>query len=208
MYLSRIFIPWYPGQNPYNWHQQLWNLFPVESSRRNEIKKQKDSIGEKVEFPTYFLFRVEDSKPGQGTDLLVQSPVKPALDSKIKIVNGPGELLYKRIVNGTVAKFTLTANPVKMKCADQNRVPHIGEENLVNWLKCKIIKFGNLDQELNVTPNQPIYFRKGNNTGKINPVTFEGNIEIFNSEEFVKSAFTGIGPAKSFGCGLMLVKKI
>jgi CRISPR system Cascade subunit CasE len=208
VYLSRIFLPWWPGQNPYNWHQQLWNLFPEESSRRNKIKKEKEAIGERVEFPAYFLFRVEEIQPGQGEILLVQSPVKPFDCGTIKIVKGPNELTYMKLTDNVIARFILTANPVKTKSADRNRVPHIGEENLKNWLNGKVKAFGRIVEDVLITPGHPIYFRKGNTAGKINPVTFEGKMEITDIAAFKKAGFSGIGPAKSFGCGLMLIKPV
>ena len=208
MYLSRIFLPWRPGQNPYNWHQQLWNLFPEESRRRNKIKMEKEAKDEKAEFSAYFLFRIEKITPGQGAVLLVQSPAKPIENGAIKILKGPGELTYNNIFESAKVKFILTANPTKMKSSDRNRVPHIGEQNLINWLNEKIAGFGKLDGEIFVTPSHPIYFRKSNNAGKINPVTFEGEMEITEIAAFKKAAFAGIGPAKAFGCGLLLVKPV
>lgn len=91
--------------------------------------------------------------------------------------------------------------PIKIECL-------IGEENLIKWLNGKINKFGLLVGNVKITPRKPIYFRKGNNAGKINPVTFEGQIQITNKNEFLNTVFKGIGPAKAFGCGLLLVKPI
>lgn len=208
MYLSRVFLAWRPGQNPYNWHQQLWDIFPEESNRRNMIKKEKESTGERVEFPAYFLFHLEDSKLGQGVVLLIQSPLKPIESGSIKIMKGPDELTYKNITDGMKVKFILSANPIKMKSSDRNRVPHIGEKNLIKWLNGKIKGFVKLDDDIIITPGHPIYFRKGNTAGKINPVTFEGKMEITDVAAFKQAAFTGIGPAKAFGCGLLLVKPV
>jgi CRISPR system Cascade subunit CasE len=208
VYLSRIFLSWRPGQNPYNWHQQLWNLFPEESSRRNKVKKEKEAKGERVEFPAYFLFRVEEIQPGQGEILLIQAPVKPVECGTIKIVKGPNELTYEKLADNMKARFILTANPVKTKSADRNRVPHIGEENLKNWLNGKVKAFGRIVEEILITPGHPIFFRKGNTAGKIDPVTFEGKMEIADVAALKETVFSGIGPAKSFGCGLMLIKPV
>jgi CRISPR system Cascade subunit CasE len=208
MYLSRVFLPWRPGQNPYNWHQQLWDIFPEESHRRNEIKKEKTAKGERIEFPVYFLFHIEKKTPGQGAVLLVQSPEKPIENGAIKILKGPNEITYNSLVKGMKVKFVLTANPTKMKSSDRNRIPHIGEQNLIKWLNEKVSGFGMLNNEILITPGHPIYFRKGNNAGKINPVTFEGKMELLEIAALKKAAFSGIGPAKAFGCGLLLVKTI
>ena len=49
--------------------------------------------------------------------------------------------------------------------------------------------------------------KKGRSAG-FSSVDFEGEIEVSNPALFVEALFTGIGPAKAFGCGLMLVRRI
>jgi CRISPR system Cascade subunit CasE len=40
------------------------------------------------------------------------------------------------------------------------------------------------------------------------PVTFEGLLRVTDGNAFVSLLKNGLGPAKAFGCGLMLVKRI
>lgn len=49
--------------------------------------------------------------------------------------------------------------------------------------------------------------RKGKEAG-FSSVDFEGEIEVVDAGLFSQALFCGIGPAKSFGCGLMLVRRI
>ncbi|MBN1757925.1 MAG: type I-E CRISPR-associated protein Cas6/Cse3/CasE [Chitinispirillaceae bacterium] len=206
MYLTRVFIPWRLCQNPYNWHKRIWDLFPAESERRNKIKQEKEAIGESIELPSYFLFHVEEFQAGKGLTMLLQSPDKPDCTGNYQLLNGPNVLSYSWLEDSCDVHFILTANPVKMKFADRNRVPHVGELNLVNWLSGKINAFGILSNETLVTPQAPLFFRKGNSAGKINAVKFEGRMTIAATETFKQAAFNGIGPAKAFGCGLLLIK--
>lgn len=48
--------------------------------------------------------------------------------------------------------------------------------------------------------------KKGRDAG-FSSVDFEGEIEVTDAEFFIKALFDGIGPAKGFGCGLMLVRR-
>lgn len=48
---------------------------------------------------------------------------------------------------------------------------------------------------------------KGKKSG-FSSVDFLGDLEITDVEKFKRALFQGIGPAKAFGCGLMLVKRI
>ncbi len=49
--------------------------------------------------------------------------------------------------------------------------------------------------------------RKGKNAG-FSSVDFEGEIEVVDAKSFSKVLFNGVGPAKSFGCGLMVVRRV
>lgn len=49
--------------------------------------------------------------------------------------------------------------------------------------------------------------RKGKTAG-FSSVDFEGEIEVVDAELFSKGLYDGIGPAKGFGCGLILVRRV
>jgi len=53
-----------------------------------------------------------------------------------------------------------------------------------------------------------VYFRKEGRGGKLVTVTFEGNLWVKEPERFVNFLQNGVGPAKSFGCGLLLVRRV
>ena len=49
--------------------------------------------------------------------------------------------------------------------------------------------------------------KKGRSAG-FSSVDFEGEIEVTDPQLFADALLTGIGPAKGFGCGLMLVRRV
>jgi CRISPR system Cascade subunit CasE len=49
--------------------------------------------------------------------------------------------------------------------------------------------------------------RKGRDAG-FSSIDFEGEIKVTDTELFTKALFDGVGPAKGFGCGLMLVRRV
>ncbi|WP_429886418.1 type I-E CRISPR-associated protein Cas6/Cse3/CasE [Geoalkalibacter halelectricus] len=49
--------------------------------------------------------------------------------------------------------------------------------------------------------------KKGKSAG-FSSVDFEGEIEVVDAELFSRALYEGIGPAKGFGCGLMLVRRV
>jgi CRISPR system Cascade subunit CasE len=86
------------------------------------------------------------------------------------------------------------------------RVPLIREEEQHAWLARKLNGAAELET-LELRTGRPLYFRK-KVTGKIVSVTFEGILRVTDGTAFVSLLKNGIGPAKAFGCGLMLVKRI
>ena len=207
MFLSRVEIPWEFARNPYNLHRQLWRLFPGEGkeTRRNDEELRQG-----------FLFRIEDNLTGRPARLLVQSRRAPASASGLMVV-GTREI-HPQPVAGQRLAFLLTANPVKTiadtqrdaklgKKSDKCRVPLIKEEDQRAWLKRKFVSAGEIEAA-NALPHAPIYFRKGNRGGKLATVTFEGALRVSDPIRLTEVLENGVGPAKGFGCGLLLLRRV
>lgn len=207
MFLSRVEIPWEFSRNPYDLHRQLWRLFPGE-------KKETRSNNE--ELRQGFLFRIEGNPTGRPARLLVQSRRAPESVSGVVLV-GTREIQPQPVAGMRLA-FLLTANPVKTiadvqrdakpgKKSEKCRVPLIKEEDQREWIARKLASAGEIEA-VNVLPHAPIYFRKGNRGGKLATVTFEGVLRVSDPSRMTELLENGIGHAKAFGCGLLLVRRI
>lgn len=207
MFLSRVEIPWEFARNPYNLHRQLWKLFPGE---------EKETRSNDEELRQGFLFRIEDSSTGRPARLLVQSRRAPEIASGLVLV-GTREI-QPQPVAGQRLVFLLTANPVKTitdaqrdakpsKRSEKCRVPLIKEEDQREWIARKLASACEIEAA-KVLPHAPIYFRKGNRGGKLVTATFEGVMRVRNPDILITTMENGIGPAKAFGCGLLLVRRL
>jgi CRISPR system Cascade subunit CasE len=208
MILSQVLIDWRHARNPYDIHCALWRLFPGQA-REGRTNGEEARIG--------FLFRIEENQPGRGATIMMQSENPPQTGSegaKVVRLSNPFEPSLKP---GDRLRFLLTANPIKTitdadgrtnakgevkKC----RVPLIHEEEQRVWLARKLNGAAELET-LELRTERPLYFRK-KVTGKIVSVTFEGILRVTDGTAFVSLLKNGIGPAKAFGCGLMLVKRL
>ena len=207
MFLSRVEIPWEFARNSYDLHRQLWRLFPGE-------EKETRSNGE--ELRQGFLFRIEDNSTGRPARLLVQSRRAPEAASGVVLV-GTREIQPQPVVGQRLA-FLLTANPVKTvtdaqrdakpgKKSEKCRVPLIKEEDQREWIARKLASAGEIEI-VSVLPHAPIYFRKGNRGGKLATVTFDGVLRVSEPTRMTELLGNGIGHAKAFGCGLLLVRRL
>lgn len=206
MFLSRVEVPWEFARNPYNLHRQLWRLFPgepKETRRHGEEPRQG------------FLFRVEENHPGRVARLLVQSNRPPEKVTDVTLVGArefnPAPHAGQRLA------FVVTVNPIKTiadaelaakpsKKSEKCRVPLIREEEQRTWLERKLNGAAVVEAAA-AQPHPPLYFRKGNRAGKFVTVTFEGVIRVQEPGLMTSLLKNGIGPAKAFGCGLMLVRR-
>lgn len=206
MFLSRVEIPWEAARNPYNLHRQLWHLFPGED---------RESRSSDDETRQGFLFRIEENATGRPARLLVQSRRAPTRADGLLLV-GSREITPCPSAGQRLA-FVLTANPVKTivdaqrdakpgKQSEKCRVPLIKEEDQRQWLLRKLSEAGEIEA-VSVLPHAPLYFRKGNRGGKLVTTTFEGVMHVRDPDRLAALLENGIGPAKAFGCGLLLVRR-
>lgn len=207
MFLSRVEIPWEFARNPYNLHRQLWRLFPgLEKETRSNAEELRQG----------FLFRIEDNPAGRPVRLLLQSQLAPEVASELMVLDT--REFTPQPTAGQRLAFLLTANPVRTitdkqrddkpgKQSDKCRVPLIKEENQREWIIRKLTDASQIES-VNILPHPPVYFRKGNHGGKLVMATFEGVMRVHNPDVLVTIMKNGIGPAKAFGCGLLLVRRL
>jgi CRISPR system Cascade subunit CasE len=206
MYLSKVILKWPFCRNPYRWHRLIWRLFPDREEENRD-----------------YQFAVLKRRKGSNITILLLSKEKPKQvhTPEIELTEESKSLNGLSFTQGQMLRFRLTANPAKVltEASEEKRkirVPFIKPEQQITWLKRKLDGFA--DVESAVTRNElPIYFNRKGKGGKIVPVTFEGVLKVTEPEEFKEQIYekyedqkyiAGIGPAKAFGCGLMLVKRI
>lgn len=207
MFISRVEIPWEAVRNPYEIHRRLWRLFPdVEWETRNGSEEARQG----------FLFRVEEQGTGRPARLLVQSHTAPIRAEGLSLL-GSREFLPTPGVGQRLA-FVLTANPVKAitdtqreakpgKQSEKCRVPLIKEDEQRQWLARKLTGAAVLENTV-ILPHAPLYFRKGKHGGKLVTCTFEGVLQVDAPKQLAGLLENGVGPAKAFGCGLLLVRQL
>lgn len=197
MYLSKAMISGAACRNPYEIHRVLWKLFPGDKDAERD-----------------FLFRVERAGQHQA-EVLLQSWREPIV-STMREVRLLGSKPYPlNLQSGQRVRFLLLANPVKTindesgrlnadgeikKC----RVPLIRDEELQVWLVRKLEGLAEVES-VEVEKRPAMNFRKDREklVGKIQPVSFLGQLNVIDPEGLKSLILSGIGPAKAFGCGLL-----
>lgn len=184
MYLSRCVLDGRAAVNPYDIHRHLWELFPTQP-----------------EADRPFLYRIESNGDRAAVSLLLQSQSPPVNESRhVKVLRT--KPLEIRVLEGTALRFLLCANPIKRLNEARCRVPLICDEDLTAWLARKMDGACLLETAA-VEGKKNVYFRKKGMAGKLVTVTYAGILRVKDSEGVLALVRSGIGPAKSFGCGLL-----
>jgi CRISPR system Cascade subunit CasE len=206
------------GGDGYSFHKLLWNLFSDGPDRRRDFLYRFEAI---KGMPTFYT--VSERKPVDSGNMwdVHSKPYDPKLQKgdRLSFTVRVNPIRSKRDENGRQQRHDVVMeakNKVGFKNLPTDQRPHVGtliQDAGIDWLKARSTENGFSFEDTNVRSDG--YFQhklfKGKNT---QPITFStldlnGILSIIEPATFVeKCLFQGIGPAKGFGCGLMLVKRI
>ncbi|MCK9229454.1 MAG: type I-E CRISPR-associated protein Cas6/Cse3/CasE [Syntrophales bacterium] len=198
----------------YQAHQLVWQLFADHEDRKRDFIYRYE-----VRNGTLILYTVSERKPA-GEEKIWQIQTKE----------------YKpKLRAGQLLGFTVRANPIRAKRKDdgqQKRHDVIMEEKLKLKKEDKIFNISDIvhnkgfqwleeraaSHGFNITPNDiradgyrqhKFFKRKGSTPISLSTVDFNGMLTVTDPAVFIdRCLFRGLGPAKGFGCGLMLVRRV
>jgi len=201
--------------NTYAAHQMLWKLFPDDPATKRDFLFRQEV---KERWPIFYL--VSRRKP-QMTDIFSE-----VLCKEYKPVLRAGEQLA----------FTLRANPVVarkkegrkhsvkhdvwMDAKREGRTQGLEGDRLQSFITGQVKQWLLLrgaekgfsvlpeDVELQGYQQHQVYKKKVGKPIKYSSVDFQGVMTVDDPDTLQKVLFDGIGKAKGFGCGLMLIRRI
>ncbi|MCW5982840.1 MAG: type I-E CRISPR-associated protein Cas6/Cse3/CasE [Bryobacteraceae bacterium] len=186
----------------YDWHQAVWKAFP----RRDGEQRN-------------FLTRLDQRR--EGFRLLIVSSVQPVRpdwcprDEESWKSKPIPETFFTR----TRYAFQLCANPTRKVARELpdgaltkngRRVPLTAREELVEWIKRKGAQggFTVVDATLRTFSRGREYFVKKGHAGLHSAVEFQGVLAVTDPVTFHETFTRGIGSAKAFGFGLLVLAPI
>jgi CRISPR system Cascade subunit CasE len=186
----------------YSWHQAVWLAFPG----------RRDS-------PRDFLTRLDRRQ--DGFQLLIVSPVQPVRPKWCPVDEGSWKTkaIPDSYFTRTRYAFQLSVNPTKKvvklnsdgsKAKNGRRVPLRSREELISWIFRKGAQGGFALNEgtLRTYSRGREYFQKQGISGLHSAVEFEGVLAVTDPALFHQTFTRGIGSAKAFGFGLLVIAPI
>lgn len=192
----------------YALHQAVWDMFADSPDRRRDFIYRFDSAGR---MPMVYAVSSRAPHDPKGLWIIESKEYAPKIEAGMK-------LGFTARVNPTV-KRDGKRHDVIMDAKHQARVANgqkdisadkIAVDPCANWLDKRAQENGFNVSLLRSDGYKQIKFNKvkGGVSVSYSTVDLTGILEVADPEAFVKMLFTGLGPEKGFGCGLMLVRKI
>lgn len=202
-YLARMVIDSntalsYSMVDSYSWHQRMWDCFPEEQDAKRD-----------------FLTRIDILETGLCLWLLALR--KPTCPAWCLVENFEVKEISPSFLSHQTYHFDLRANPTKRlskrdaagnKLPVGKRMPLLKQDDLRLWLqrKAEAGGFRLVDsQPLEIGPAVENHFSKKELHGHHCGVQFRGTLEVTDRTKFQKTYMQGIGSAKGFGFGLLLM---
>lgn len=188
-------------RDTYDWHQRVWQAF-----------------GGRDDQPRAFLIRVDRKEEAFRVIILSHStPARPDWC--------PTDCFGTKVIPDSFFahpryRFSLLANPTKKLRVDNadgtrkkngRRVPLMKREELVAWLQRKAQAGGftlNLDALRTVPRGREFFHKDGTSHGTHTAVEYQGELTVTNPAQFRATVTAGIGSAKAFGFGLLVIAPI
>jgi len=181
----------------YDWHQAVWKVFPGRDGERRD-----------------FLTRLDQRR--DGFRLLIVSPSEPTRPDWC-----PSECWQSKPIPETYFSrrryaFQLCANATKkvtklgadgQPTKNGRRIPLTKREELLSWFSRKADEGGFAPdaESLRTFSRGREYFEKQGMNGLHSAVEFQGILNVTDPVKFHETFTRGVGPAKAFGFGLLVI---
>ncbi len=189
----------------YAWHKALWDCFPDQPDKKRN-----------------FLTRIDEHQGYFTVWIVAQSePVRPEWCPETKY---DSKKIAPAFLSHQLYSFDLRVNPTRAlvrhdengrpvlnlngKRKSSKRIPIVKEEELQIWLERKASSGGFRISDaypLEIERMTEDYFSQKRNKAWHGSVRFRGMLEVTDHSLFEKTYYTGIGGAKGFGFGLLLL---
>jgi CRISPR system Cascade subunit CasE len=189
-------------RDSYDWHQAVWKAFPGRDCQQRDFLTRLDQRSD--------AFR-----------LLIVSPVQPVRPDwcPSDAESWETEPIPDAYFTRSRYAFQLCANPTKKVSKERpdgsltkngRRVPLGKREQLLEWIKRKGEHGGFAVDEatLRTFSRGRGYFKKNGESGLHSAVEFQGVLTVTDPAKFHETFTRGVGPAKAFGFGLLVIAPI
>lgn len=207
-------------RDTYSWHQRIWECFPGKPDKKRDFLTRIDYLEDA--FRVWVLANSQPVCPEwccQGNFNIKK--IEPSFLSHryyaFDLRANPVKAIVQRDVNGEPLRNS------KGKRKHGKRIPVVNLDELREWLnrkgavRCRNTETGENvpggfrileDKPLEIFPMSEFHFKRKGQKAFHGGVQFRGILEMTDAENFTESYYHGIGSAKGFGFGLLLLAPV
>ncbi len=206
------------GADGYSLHKLLWNLFSDSSDRRRDFLYRFEII---KGIPSFYTVSEREPVDSDNRWAIHSKQYNPILKKGdvLSFTARVNPIKSKRDENDRQQRHDIVMeakNKIGFKELPATQRPPVAtliQEAGIDWLKAREIEYGFSFEDTRVRADgyfqHKLFKGKGARPVTFSTLDFNGILSVTDSATFInKCLFKGIGPAKGFGCGLMLVKRI
>lgn len=189
----------------YQLHKEVWKLFPGQD-RREFLYRRLD----KEALPTLYLLSREEPKDELGAWVLSVKPYQPVLsvgDSFAFSLRANPVISRKGPAGGRGLRHDVVMDAKKRSATVNQRV--LEQDVGSSWLERRAEQCGFNLRVVQVEGYQQHVLRKSENKQiKFSTLDFTGVLTVTDSSKLLNALTKGIGSAKGFGCGMLMIKPL
>jgi CRISPR system Cascade subunit CasE len=200
--------------NGYQAHQLIWNLFADHPDRQRDFIYRHEAVNG---WPTFYTVSKREPEDAVGMWEIIPKEYNPQLRAgeRLGFASCVNPIRSRRDENGRQQRHDVVMEE-KLNSKKEGKnfdLSEIVQQTGLRWLEERATSHG-----FSVSPEgirvdgyqqHKLFKGKGNKPITFSTLDFNGILTVTEPDVFVeKCLFDGIGPAKGFGCGLMLVRRL
>ncbi len=206
------------GLDPYEQHQALWKLFNVAREERTDRAEFLFRAEQQSDLPVFYVLSKRQPQDQAGLWHVESKMYKPDIQEGDR-------LAFKLRVNPTVARPAAKGENSKRhdvvmdakkrmgwkELADESRpsLAHVAYEAGACWLRDREERLGcSIDSHTLHVDGYRTWRQHGRKNIELSTLNFEGILVVKDQTRFLEVLMLGVGRAKGFGCGLLLVRRL
>ncbi len=223
MYLSRVQIKgnaeyekefWDHIGGAYKLHSLVWDLFADDPDRKRDFIYRQDMVHG---LPAFYCVSERIPNDRHGVWIVETKPYSPVIkkDTRLEFMLRANPIRTKRDEKNKQHRHDVVMEAktlLKQKQADLPRESELVQQAGFMWLALKgeANGFSVRDEEVRADGYSQYRFTKpkGKHSVSLSTIEFNGVLTVTDPDLFVKTLYRGLGPAKAFGCGLMMVRPL
>jgi len=208
--------------NGYELHKLIWNLFSDGPDRRRDFLYRYEAVDG---WPTFYT--VSEREPNDPSDLWEihskQYTPKISKGERLAFSLRVNPIRSKRDANDRQQRHDVVMDAktrIRFNRLPHQQRPHVAtliQEAGLAWLKDRDVAYGFLVEDHKETPTvradgyvlHRLFKREATKPITFSTLDFNGILTVTDADVFIKEClYKGIGPAKGFGCGLMMIRRL